>query len=73
MTVQEINNERNTNGIFSSSNDSCGWYAVSRDGIHMITFYQGKWNFTQNDDVNKFYKTEQSFATRLTQLLNRGY
>ena len=72
MTTQEINKERNANGAFSTGNHVAGWFAISRDGINMITFYEGKWTFTQKDDVNKFY-TEKGFAKRIAQLLNRGY
>jgi hypothetical protein len=72
MTTQEINNERNTNGIFSTANENAGWYAISRDGIYSITFCQGKFVFSAKDDVIRFY-TEKAFAKRLTQLINRGY
>lgn len=72
MTTQEINNERNAKGIFSTGNDVAGWFAVSREGINMITFYEGKFKFSAKNDVNKFY-TEKGFAKRITQLLNRGY
>ena len=72
MTIQEINQNRNANGVFSMSNDVCGWYAISRDGINMISFYEGKWTFTQKDNVNRFY-TPVGFAKRITQLLNKGY
>ena len=70
MTTQEINNQRNSNGVYSVSNTA--WYAISRDGINMITFYEGKFNFTAKSDVNKVY-TDKGFANRVTQLLNRGY
>lgn len=72
MTTKEINNERNAIGAFSTGNNVAGWSAISRDGIHMITYYQGKFNFTLKDDVYRFY-TEKGFAKRITQLLNRGY
>ena len=72
MTIQDINNERNAKGIFSKGNDIAGWFAISREGINMITFYEGKFTFTLRGDVNKFY-TEKGFAKRITQLLNRGY
>lgn len=63
MTTQEINSARNQKGVFSASNDVAGWYAISRDGINMITFANGE---------SKRY-TECGFAKRITQLLNRGY
>jgi hypothetical protein len=69
MTTQEINKERNANGVFSIGNDTAGWFAISRDGINMITFYQGKFTFTLKDDVNKFY-SEKVFAQKITKLLN---
>ena len=72
MTLQDINSERNSKGVYSTGNDACGWFAISRDGINMITFYEGKFNFTAKSDVNKVY-TEKGFANRVTQLLNRGY
>jgi hypothetical protein len=72
MTTQDINKEKNANGVFSTGNDVGGWYAVSRDGVNMITFYQGKWGFTQKDDVNRFY-TESGFAKKITKLLNGGF
>ena len=63
MTTKKINEARNEKGIFSATNEVSEWSAISRDGINMITFSDGK---------NKFY-TEKGFAKRLTQLLNRGY
>ena len=63
MTTQEINKARNEKRIFSASNEVAGWYAISRDGINMITFSNGQ---------SKRY-TEKGFAKRITQLLNRGY
>lgn len=72
MTVQEMNKERNERGIFTAANDVAGWYAVSRDGINMITFCEGKYTFSVKSDVNRFY-TEKGFAKRITQLANRGY
>jgi len=72
MTTQEINKERNEKGIFTTCNSTAGWYAISRDGIHMITFYEGHYTFSAKEDVNRFY-TEKGFAKRITQLLNRGF
>jgi hypothetical protein len=72
MTTQEINNKRNERGHFVIGNDVAGWDAISRDGINMITFHEGKYTFTSKGDVNRFY-TEKAFAKRITQLLNRGY
>ena len=69
MTTKEINKERNANGVFSTGNDVSGWYAISRDGFNMITFYEGKWTFTLKDDVTKFY-TEKGFAQKITKLCN---
>jgi len=65
MTTKEILNTRNERGIISMSNESANWEALSRDGIHMITFY--------SKDEIKFYKNENSFAKRVIQLLQRGY
>ena len=72
MTTQDINNERNEKGTFSIGNDVAGWYAISKEGVNMITFYEGKFTFTLSGDVYRFY-TEKGFAKRITQLLNRGY
>lgn len=63
MTTREIDKRRNKKGIFSASNEVAGWYAISRDGINMITFANCE---------SKIY-TEKGFAKRITQLLNRGY
>jgi hypothetical protein len=63
MTTQQIDSARNEKGIYSASNESAGWYAISRDSIHMIEFANGQ---------IKFY-TELGFARRITQLLNRGW
>ena len=63
MTIQEINQFRNERGNFLASNETAGWEAISRDGIHMITFASGK---------SKIY-TEKGFARVITRLLNRGY
>ena len=62
MTTQEINEARNERGVFSATNEAAGWYAISRDGINMITFA---------NDESRMY-TEKGFARRITQLLNRG-
>jgi|DEB0MinimDraft_10_1074344.scaffolds.fasta_scaffold462575_1 hypothetical protein len=63
MTTSEVNKARNEKGIFSAANECAGWYAVSREGIHMISYA---------DATTRFY-TEKGFARRITQLLNRGY
>ena len=65
MTTKEINSYRNERGIFSAGNEAAGWWALSRDGVHMITF------FAKNED--RFYKNESSFAKRITGLMKRGY
>ena len=72
MTALEINLERNEKNVFWAANDTAGWYAISRDGINMITYYEGKYTFSIKKDVVRFY-TERGFAKRVTQLLNRGY
>lgn len=72
MTPKEIDAQRNKNGVFSVSNDAAGWSAISRDGIHMITYFEGKFSFSKNSDVNRFY-SETQFAARITQLMNKGY
>jgi hypothetical protein len=72
MTTQQINSERNEKGIFSTGNEVAGWYAISRDGVHMVTYCAGKFTFSKNDDVNKYY-TLQGFAKKITKLLNGGF
>ena len=72
MTTSEISKERNQKGVFATGSNLAGWYAISRDGINMITFHKGKFTFTLKDDVNRFY-TELGFAKRISQLLKRGY
>lgn len=72
MTTQEINKERNAKGVFITGNDVAGWFAISRDGINMITFYEGKFTFSAKTDVNKFY-TLEGFAKKITNLLNGGF
>jgi len=64
MTVKAILNERNDKGVLSFANESANWYAISRDGYHVIQFY--------NTDETKFYKNELSFAKRLVTLMNKG-
>ena len=63
MTFKEILNKRNEKGMISMSNESADWYALSRDGYHMITF----------GDEDRFYKNEKSWAIRVSQLIRRGY
>lgn len=64
MTVETILNERNDKGILSFANESANWYAISRDGRHLIQFY--------NTDETKFYKSQESWAKRLVVLMNKG-
>ncbi len=65
MNTKEILNSRNEKGIIAFSNDAANWAAISRGGTHMITFY--------NTDENRFYKNEESFAKRVSQLIRKGY
>ena len=65
MNYKEILATKNEKGIIALSNNSANWSAISKDGCHMITFY--------NTDENKFYKNEISFSKRVSQLLRRGY
>ena len=65
MTTKEILNTRNEKGIISLSNEASNWDAISRGNTHMITFY--------NTGENKFYKNENSFAKRVSQLLRKGF
>ena len=67
MTTQEILNDRKENKFLGYANEVAQWTSISRDGMHMITFYGGE------DIVFKFYKNEKSYATRVSQLMRRGY
>ena len=62
MNTKEIKIAIKEKGMFSASNEVCGWYAISRDGINMIQF---------RDDKIKFY-TEDGFAKKVISLLNKG-
>jgi len=62
MTTQEILNSKNSKGIITMSNENADWYAISKDGMNMITL-RGK---------NKFYKTQKSWATKISQMINKG-
>ena len=77
MTSKEILNTRNEKGILFLStdeleftglqkaiNEDANWYAVSRDGTHMIAFC--------DTDENRYYKTQESFAKRVSQLIRLG-
>ena len=68
MTTQEILNSRKDNKFLFFANECAGWDSISRDGIHMITFY----NLCE-EIVYKRYKNEKSFAQRVSQLMKRGY
>jgi hypothetical protein len=70
MTVQEINSERNSRGVFAIESNLGEWFAISKDGINMITFYEGKFTFTKSSIIDKLY-TENDFAKKITQLLNK--
>lgn len=64
MTVEMILSARNKKGIISFSNESANWYAISRDNVHVIEFYE--------NDERKFYKNELSWAKRIVSLMNKG-
>jgi hypothetical protein len=70
--VQEIQAKIDQNGSYLAYNNAAGWEAISRDGIRMITYFEGAYTFTQKGDVIRFY-TERGFARRVEQLANRGY
>jgi hypothetical protein len=70
--VQEIQSKIEKNGSYLAYNNAAGWEAISRDGIRMITYFEGAYTFTQKGDVIRFY-TELGFARRVEQLANRGY
>jgi hypothetical protein len=70
-TVSEILELRNERGIIGL--EGKGWAAVSRDGTHMITFYEGEFICSKDDDEYKFYKNERIWAKRIVGLLKRGY
>ena len=62
MVFQDILDSRNEKGIISLGNECAQWAAISRGGIHMITFYGGE------EIENKFYKNEKSFAIKVSRL-----
>ena len=64
-TYNDILSELAKSKVVSYSNDVAGWYAIARDGVYMIEFYE-------KDEI-KFYKNSKSWAKRVAQLLNRGY
>jgi hypothetical protein len=64
MKSNKIDAQRDENGIYSAENELAGWYAISRDNVHMITYV--------NTDKIKFY-TKKGFERRITQLCKRGY
>jgi hypothetical protein len=59
--LQDLKN----NKILSYSNEVAGWYAIARDGIFAITFY--------DKDQTKFYKNAKSWAKRVAQLQTKGF
>jgi hypothetical protein len=63
MTIEQINNERDERGVFTTGNDVSGWFAISRDGIHMIWYFKRE---------KRIFYTEKGFAKRITQLIVRG-
>lgn len=66
MKNNKIDAQRDENGTYYAFNEAAGWYAISRDNTHMITYYS-------NDiDKIKFY-TKKGFQKRITQLCKRGY
>ena len=67
MKAQEILNSRKENEFLKYENEIAQWYSISRDNNHIITFYGGE------EIVYKFYKNEKSYATRVSQLMRRGY
>lgn len=64
MKISDILETRSERGIISLSNEAANWYAISRDNIHSIEFYE-------TDEI-KFYKNELSWAKRLVTLMNKG-
>ena len=64
MTANEILNQKNENGSITIENESAGWFAISRNGLHYIEF--------SNEEV-KFYANENSWAKRIITLTRRGY
>jgi hypothetical protein len=60
-----IMHELKTQPIVAYSNEAAGWYAIARDGYFMIEYTER--------DVRKYYKTKQSWAKRVVQLMKRGY
>ena len=64
MKTIDILKTKNEKGVISFSNEVANWYAISRDNIHAIQFYE--------TDEMKFYKNELAWAKRLVTLMNKG-
>lgn len=64
MTISEILDRKNQNGSITIENESAGWFAISRKGLHYIEF--------ANEEV-KYYANENSWAKRIITLLKQGY
>ncbi len=70
-TVNEVLSEKDERGIILF--EAKGWDAISRDGMHMITFNEGEFPCSKNGNCFKFYKNEISWAKRVVSLIKRGY
>tara|TARA_R100000951_G_scaffold80461_1_gene68308 strand:- start:472 stop:708 length:237 start_codon:yes stop_codon:yes gene_type:complete len=62
MTTQEIIND--SNEIKAYENEAAGWYALSRGHVHYIQF--------EDEEDPRYYKSQKSWAVRLSQLIRTG-
>jgi len=67
--INELNKEN------SASYSNQGWLAIGnkKGNYYYIDFEKGYWNFTQKDDVMRFYKTKESWAKRVSELIRKGF
>lgn len=65
-------NEIETHKKVSYGNELMGWFAVANvnNNLYMISFNKTKY---QDKDKDYFYKTKESFAKRVAQLMKTGH
>jgi hypothetical protein len=59
----------------SLSYENYGWiaFANKKNNAYSIIFEEGYWTFTRNNEVHKFYKSPESWAKRVSQLIRKGF
>ena len=64
------------NSSDSASYSNSGWLAIAnqkKGNLYFIEFEKGYWDFTQKDDVTRFYKNKKSWAKRVSELIRKGF